>query len=63
LDIGDNLSVIAKLQHTFQRMRRKSAKHNLPGPKRKDPWMRDISFEKLAKKPLCDYENNWELHA
>jgi hypothetical protein len=27
LDIGDNLSVIAKLQHTFQLVRRKSAKH------------------------------------
>ena len=36
---------------------------NVPGPERKDPWMRDISFEKLQKKPLCDYENNWELHA
>jgi hypothetical protein len=29
LDIGDNLSVIAKLQHTFQLVRRKLAKHVL----------------------------------
>jgi len=30
------------------------ANANLPDPKRKDPWMRAISFEKLATKPLCD---------
>ncbi len=40
-----------------------AANANVPGPERKDPWMRDISFEKLQKKPLCDYENNWELHS
>ena len=40
-----------------------TANANTPGPQRKDPWMRDISFEKLQKKPLCDYENNWELHS
>ncbi len=39
-----------------------TANANTPGPKRKDPWTRDISFQKLATKPLCDYENNWELH-
>jgi hypothetical protein len=31
LDIGDNLSVIAKLQHTFQLVRRKSAKLSVAG--------------------------------
>lgn len=34
---------------------------NTPGPTRKDPWMRDISFEKLCTEPLCLYEGNWKM--
>jgi len=37
-------------------------KANTPGPKRKDPWMRDIPFAKLQENPHCDYENNWKMH-
>jgi hypothetical protein len=34
---------------------------NKPGPQRKDPWVRDISFNKLNGKLLIRYENNWNL--
>lgn len=34
---------------------------NNPGPSRKDPWLRDVSWAKLNKPPLSDYENNWSL--
>ena len=34
---------------------------NTPGPSRKDPWMRDISWAKLNRSPLKQYENNWAL--
>ncbi len=34
---------------------------NVYGPKRKDPWSRDLSWAKLNKPPLSAYENNWSL--
>jgi Holliday junction resolvase-like predicted endonuclease len=34
---------------------------NVPGPNRKDPWMREISWSKLNKLPLQNYEGNWTL--
>lgn len=34
---------------------------NVPGPDRKDPWFRDLSWSKLNKAPLSSYENNWAL--
>lgn len=34
---------------------------NKPGPQRKDPWLRDISFKKLNGENLQAYENNWSL--
>jgi len=34
---------------------------NQPGPKRKDPWNRDISWKKLNKQPLVALEGNWQL--
>jgi hypothetical protein len=36
---------------------------NQPGPKRKDPWNRDISWKKLNEKPLIEFESNWQLNA
>lgn len=35
---------------------------NKPGPKRKDPHNRDLSFAKLNREPLARYENNWNLN-
>ena len=32
-----------------------------PGPKRKDPWSRDLSWPKLISPPLAAYEDNWAL--
>ena len=32
---------------------------NCPGPSRKDPWNRDISWKKLNTEPLHTYEDNW----
>ena len=29
--------------------------------KRKDPWFRDISWAKLNREPLINYENNWNM--
>jgi hypothetical protein len=39
------------------------AKHhaNVPGPDRKDPHFRDLSWARLTKQPLEEYENNWSL--
>jgi len=34
---------------------------NTPGPRRKDPWFRDVSWSRLNKPPLSGYENNWSL--
>ena len=34
---------------------------NQPGPTRKDPWNRDISWKKLNESPLKKFENNWTL--
>ena len=34
---------------------------NVPGPNRKDPWFRDMSWSKLNKQPLSAYEDNWSL--
>jgi hypothetical protein len=36
---------------------------NKPGAARKEPHMRDLSWSKLRKEPLAQYENNWELRA
>jgi hypothetical protein len=36
---------------------------NVPGPDRKDAWYRDISWSKLNKAPLSNYEDNWRLLA
>ncbi len=36
---------------------------NVPGLGRKDAWFRDVSWAKLNKSPLADYENNWSLLA
>lgn len=38
------------------------ANANVPGPRRKDAWFRDISWAKLNKLPLSTYENNWLLN-
>jgi hypothetical protein len=35
---------------------------NVPGPKREDPWIRDMSWAKLNRPPLSAYENNWSLN-
>lgn len=29
--------------------------------KRKDPWVRDVSWAKLNRDPLCQYEDNWKM--
>ena len=34
---------------------------NKPTPKNKTPWVRDISWAKLNKTPLSNYEDNWRL--
>ena len=34
---------------------------NTPGPKRRDPWSRDISWSKLNRSPLSEYQDNWSL--
>lgn len=34
---------------------------NVPRADRKDPHNRDVSFAKLNRVPLSEYENNWEL--
>jgi hypothetical protein len=34
---------------------------NTPGPDRKDPWFRDVSWHKLTKGMLAAYEDNWSL--
>ena len=39
------------------------ANANKLGPKRKDPWHRDISWKKLTEPPLDAFENNWNLNA
>ena len=36
---------------------------NVPGPSRKDAWLRDLSWSKLNKLPLSAFENNWSLVA
>ena len=36
---------------------------NVPGPDRKDAWLRDLSWSKLNKPPLASFENNWSLVA
>jgi hypothetical protein len=36
---------------------------NVPGPNRKNPWSRDVSWSKLNKPPLSSFENNWSLNA
>ena len=38
------------------------ARANVPGPNRKDAWLRDISWSKLNKLPLSTFENNWALN-
>lgn len=35
---------------------------NKPLPTRKDPHNRDVSFAKLNRPPLSQYENNWGLN-
>ena len=35
---------------------------NVPGPNRKDAWLRDLSWSKLNKLPLSAFENNWSLN-
>jgi hypothetical protein len=35
---------------------------NQPGPARKNPWERDISWKKLNECPLADFEENWDLN-
>ena len=32
-----------------------------PGPGRKEPWIRDISWSRLNKPPLLHYEDNWSM--
>lgn len=32
-----------------------------PGPRRKEPHIRDLSWSKLVKDPLSRYEDNWDL--
>ena len=34
---------------------------NVPGPRRKDAWYREISWRKLQALPLASYEDNWGL--
>ena len=34
---------------------------NRPGPQRKDPHIRDISWAKLTKAPLSSFEDNWKM--
>lgn len=34
---------------------------NVPGPNRKDPWSRDVSWSKLHKEPFAAYRDNWSL--
>lgn len=34
---------------------------NVPGLDRQDPWFRDLSWAKLNRVPLSQYENNWSL--
>ena len=34
---------------------------NKPGPNRKNPSFRDLSWAKLNRKPLSAYESNWAL--
>ena len=34
---------------------------NIAGPKRKQPWSRDVSWAKLQKQPFSAYEDNWSL--
>jgi hypothetical protein len=34
---------------------------NNPGPGRRNPWFRDLSWAKLNKLPLAAYEDNWAL--
>lgn len=34
---------------------------SVPGPKRKDPWSRDLSWTRLNKQPLVAFEDNWSL--
>ena len=34
---------------------------NVPGPNRKDAWFRDLTWLKLNKLPLSNFENNWSL--
>lgn len=38
------------------------AHSNSPGPGRKNPWFRDVSWAKLNKPPLSAYEDNWQLN-
>jgi len=35
---------------------------NMPGPNRKDAWLREVSWSKLTKQPLAAFENNWSLN-
>lgn len=37
------------------------ANANKPGPTRKDPWVRDITWAKLNKPPLLAFKDNWRL--
>ena len=37
------------------------ANANKPGPQRKEPWLREVSFKKLTGAQLNAYENNWNL--
>ena len=37
------------------------ANANVPGPRRKDPWLRDLSWSRLNKQPLAVFEENWTL--
>lgn len=34
---------------------------NTPGPTRKDPWHREITWKKLNLEPLSAFESNWLL--
>ena len=35
---------------------------NNPGKERKNPWFRDISWSRLNKLPLSNYEGNWSMN-
>jgi hypothetical protein len=35
---------------------------NRPGPQRKEPHIRDISWAKLTKAPLSSFEDNWKMN-